>query len=80
MIRSRGIGLLLVAIIVFVLSGVTRVGWLLLFDAVLWGTLVLSAVMPWLATGSVKGGEISYHVGGVKLYHSSRLDPRCYCS
>ena len=28
----------------------------------------------------VKGGEISYHVGGVKLYHSSRLDPRCCCS
>ena len=27
----------------------------------------------------VKGGEISYHVGGAKLYHSSRLDPRC-CS
>ena len=26
------------------------------------------------------GGEISYHVGGVKLYHSSRLDPRCCCS
>ena len=31
-------------------------------------------------TKFVKGGEISYHVGGVKLYHSSRLDPRCCCS
>ena len=30
-------------------------------------------------TLGVKGGEISYHVGGAKLYHSSRLDPRC-CS
>ena len=32
------------------------------------------------ALAIVKGGEISYHVGGVKLYHSSRLDPRCCCS
>ena len=33
-----------------------------------------------VGTMDVKGGEISYHVGGVKLYHSSRLDPRCCCS
>ena len=53
MIRPRGIALIIVAIVVFVLAGVTRVGWLLLFDAVLWGTVVVSALMPWLASGSL---------------------------
>ena len=32
-----------------------------------------------MLSNNIKGGEISYHVGGAKLYHSSRLDPRC-CS
>ena len=40
------------------------------FNLEAWATIV----------NRVKGGEISYHVGGVKLYHSSRLDPRCCCS
>ena len=53
MIRPRGVVLLIVAIMLFVLAGTTRVGWLLLFDAVLWGTLVVSAIMPWLATGDL---------------------------
>ena len=53
MITPRGIALVLVAVVVFVLAGATRVGWLLLFDAVLWGTLIVSAIMPWLATGGL---------------------------
>ena len=51
MITPRGAALVVVAIALFVLAGATRVGWLLLFDAVLWGILVLSAVMPWIAVG-----------------------------
>ena len=51
MITPRGAALVVVAIALFVLTGATRVGWLLLFDAVLWGILVLSAVMPWIAVG-----------------------------
>ena len=51
MIRPRGVSLILVAFLVLVLAGSTRVGWLLVFDAVLWGALVISAVMPWLASG-----------------------------
>ena len=46
MITPRGTALVVVAIALFVLAGATGVGWLLLFDAVLWGILVLSAVMP----------------------------------
>ncbi len=48
---GRGIGLILAAVVVFILVNVTRVGWLLLFDSVLWGVIVVSAVMPWLAMG-----------------------------
>ena len=53
MIRPRGVALVLVAFLVLVLAGSTRVGWLLLFDAVLWGALAISAVMPWLAGGKL---------------------------
>jgi len=48
-ITSRGIGMLLIAIIGFFLARVTQVGWLYLVDAVLWGTLILSAILPWLS-------------------------------
>ena len=51
MIRPRGIGLVIVAVVIFLLGGFTGVGWLLVFDAMLWGTIVVSAVIPWLAVG-----------------------------
>ena len=51
MIRPRGIGLVAVAVLIFLLGGFTGVGWLLVFDAMLWGTIVVSAVIPWLAVG-----------------------------
>ena len=54
MIRVRGIGLVAVALGVFVLAGLTGVGWLLLLDAMLWGTVVVSAAAPWLATGDLE--------------------------
>ena len=48
MITSKGIGILVIAIIGFLLARVTQVGWLYLVDALLWGILILSAVLPWL--------------------------------
>ena len=51
MIRPRGIGMVVVAVIIFLLGGFTGVGWLLVFDAMLWGTIVVSALIPWLAVG-----------------------------
>lgn len=51
MIRPRGIGLVIVAVVIFLLGGFTGVGWLLVFDAMLWGTIVVSAAVPWLAVG-----------------------------
>jgi uncharacterized protein (DUF58 family) len=53
-ITARGIGVLIGAIIVFVLATYTRVGWLFMFDAVLWGTLVVSFVMPWITIGKLE--------------------------
>lgn len=53
-IRPRGIGLIIVAVMLFALAGFTRVGWLLLFDAVLWGIIMISIAMPWLTIGNIK--------------------------
>jgi len=49
MITAKGIGFLVVAIIAFLAGRTTLVGWLYLVDAVLWGILILSAILPWLA-------------------------------
>ena len=54
MITTRGLVLVSAAVMVFVLAEVTRIGWLLLFDAMLWGTTVVNAVMPWLATSGLQ--------------------------
>lgn len=48
MITGKGFGFLIAAIAVFILGRLTQVGWLYLIDAVLWGILVLSAILPWL--------------------------------
>ena len=52
-VRPRGICLIVVAVLLYILAGFTRVGWLLLFDAVLWGIVLISVAMPWLAIGNV---------------------------
>ena len=52
-VRPRGIGLIIVAVMLFALAGFTRVGWLLLFDAVLWGIVIISMILPWLAIGNI---------------------------
>jgi uncharacterized protein (DUF58 family) len=51
MITTRGVGLTVVAVLLFFLATYTRVGWLFMFDAVLIGTLGVSALMPLLAVG-----------------------------
>jgi len=47
-ITRRGIGFVLVAIAVFFVASATRVGWLHVADAMLWGIIILSATVPWL--------------------------------
>ncbi len=57
MVTLRGISLIALAAAIFVLAGVSRVGWLLLFDAALWGAIVVSAALPWLVTGKLYIGR-----------------------
>ena len=54
MITARGAVLVLVAIAVYMLGGATQVGWLLIFDSVLWGTIIIGAVFPWLTVGKLR--------------------------
>ena len=53
MITGRGIGVVLTAAVVFLLSSFTRVGWLLLFDSILWGVVAVSLLVPRLAMGGL---------------------------
>ena len=53
MITGKGVGFVAAAIIIFLLAGLTQVGWLYLMDAVLWGIILLSAGFPWLGTAFV---------------------------
>lgn len=48
MITRRGVGLTVVAVAVFFLASSTRVGWVHLADAVLWGMILLSFVVSWV--------------------------------
>ncbi|MBI4219968.1 MAG: DUF58 domain-containing protein [Chloroflexi bacterium] len=54
MIRRRGVGLLVVAVIGFFVASATRVGWLHLATALLAGALILSAVFPQLSLFRLK--------------------------
>jgi hypothetical protein len=59
LITRRGVGLTTVAIAVFFLASTTRVGWVHLADAVLWGVIMLSLAVPWL---SMPGLRVSRNV------------------
>ncbi len=48
MITFRGAALVAIAIFIFLLARLTQVGWLYLLDAILWGAILLSLVLPWL--------------------------------
>jgi uncharacterized protein (DUF58 family) len=48
-ITRRGVGFVLTAVAVFFIASATRVGWVHLADAILWGVVILSAVTPWLS-------------------------------
>lgn len=48
-ITRRGAGFVLTAVAVFFLASATRVGWVHLADAVLWGVVILSAITPWIS-------------------------------
>lgn len=49
MITRRGAGIIAVAIAVFFLASTTRVGWVHLADAVIWGVALMSLIIPWIS-------------------------------
>ena len=53
MITRRGVGLVATAIFTFLLARLTQVGWLYLLDAMLWGIVLFSLVLPWLFVASL---------------------------
>ena len=55
MVTSRGVSVAVLGVLTLLLAGFTRIGWLLLFDAILWSVVAISAVMPWLAAGRLRG-------------------------
>jgi uncharacterized protein (DUF58 family) len=63
MITGKGVGFLIVAILVFLLARLTQVGWLYLMDAVLWGIVLLSAVLPWLGVAFLEARRRVEHGG-----------------
>ena len=54
MITVKGVGFLIVALLVYLLARLTQVGWLYLADSILWGIILLSAIMPWLGVVFLK--------------------------
>ena len=43
---KAGFGFIIVGVAVYLVASQTQVGWLYLFDAIIWSLLVLSAILP----------------------------------
>ncbi len=68
-ITKRGIGFALAAVVLFVVGDVTQIGWVKMADALLWGTLVASAVVAGLSGARL---EMTPRLG---WHGSARPDP-----
>ena len=53
MITTRGTVLVGTAVFIYLFARITQVGWLYLLDAILWGALLVSLLLPWLAVMSL---------------------------
>ncbi len=51
---KAGIGFIIAGVFVYFLAGQTQIGWLYLFDAIIWTLLVLSAILSWYSIRSVQ--------------------------
>src|SRR5918999_896486 len=66
MITGKGIGFVIVAVLVFLLARLTQVGWLCLIDAVLWGIVLFSAALPWLGVAFLDARRRAEHGGAAE--------------
>ena len=53
MFTKRAVGFLFLAVFLYFLGGATFVGWVRIFDAVIWGMLGLSLLLQWLSVTAV---------------------------
>ena len=53
MITLRGVAMVATAMFIYLLARLTQVGWLYLLDAMVWGSIILSLILPFLATLSL---------------------------
>lgn len=58
-------------VLVYFLASQSQIGWLYLFDAIIWGLLVLSALLPWYSLRSLRverqvllSGPVPWQLGG----------------
>ena len=58
---KAGVGSIAGGVVVYLLAGQTQIGWLYLFDAVIWSLVLLSAIISWW---SLKPLRIKRRVAG----------------
>ena len=64
MITLRGIVLVVGAILLYLLARLTQVSWLYMADALLWGTVFVSLIAPWISvTGLLARRRLLGHTG-----------------
>lgn len=51
---KTGFGFIIAAGFIYLIAGQTQIGWLYLFDAILWSLLLLSAILPWYSLRSLE--------------------------
>jgi uncharacterized protein (DUF58 family) len=66
MITGKGIGFVIVAVLVFLLARLTQVGWFYLIDAALWGIVLFSAALPSLGVAFLDARRRVEHGGAAE--------------
>ncbi len=51
---KSGLSFILIGVFTYFLASQTQIGWLYLFDAIIWSLLLLSAILPWYSLKSLK--------------------------
>ena len=54
---KAGVGFIAAGVVVYIMGSQTQVGWLYLFDAIIWNMVLLSAFLPWWSLRSLRAGR-----------------------
>ncbi|MFQ5997286.1 MAG: DUF58 domain-containing protein [Dehalococcoidales bacterium] len=64
---KTGFAFIMAGVFIYFLAGQTQIGWLYLFDAIIWALLVLSAILPWYSLRSLQVERQVLLPGAVQL-------------